>query len=266
MKWNMVFSALVVSVGLCGQSFGFELLNRTFGWNGGTCCDAAAPSCGCAAAAPSCGCAAPAAAPSCGCAAPAAEPSCGAAPSCGVAEPSCGAAPSCGCGSTCCRKHCNLFGNIENWLACHKHCHRSCCGAAPSCGCAAAAPSCGCAAPAEPSCGAAPSCGCAAVEPSCGAAPSCGCGNTCGKRRHCLVGLFHRHHGCCDAPSCCTEATCSAEPSCAAPSCGCGGSSAPAAAPPVMESAPPLPPAPTPDGKSTSIFEKRSVASNGWSF
>ena len=33
MKWNMVFGALVVSVGLCSQSFGFELLDRMLGLN-----------------------------------------------------------------------------------------------------------------------------------------------------------------------------------------------------------------------------------------
>ncbi len=175
MKWNMVLSALVVSVGLCGQSFGFELLERMLGLNDcgcNTCCTKTAPSCGCdkgtgpssceAAAAPSCGCAAPAA-PSCGCAAPAAAaPSCGcaapaaAAPSCGCAAPA-AAAPSCGCAAPA--------------------------AAAPSCGCAApaaaAAPSCGCAAPAA----AAPSCGCAAAAPS---EPSCGSAGTgCGSHSGC---------------------------------------------------------------------------------
>src|SRR5271168_2993425 len=102
MKWNMVLGALVVSVGLCGQSFGFELLERMLGLNDcgcNTCCTKPAAACGCdkgtgpsncesacnAAAAPSC--TAPAA-PTCE--APAA-PSC-AAPACTAA-----AAPSCGC-------------------------------------------------------------------------------------------------------------------------------------------------------------------------
>ena len=51
MKWNMVFGALVVSVGLCSQSFGFELLERMLGLNDcgcNSCCQQACqPSCGC---------------------------------------------------------------------------------------------------------------------------------------------------------------------------------------------------------------------------
>ncbi len=51
MKWNMVLSALVVSVGLCGQSFGFELLERMLGLNDcgcNTCCQKSCqPTCGC---------------------------------------------------------------------------------------------------------------------------------------------------------------------------------------------------------------------------
>src|SRR6476659_4963831 len=50
MKWNMVFGALVVSVGLASQSFGFELLDRMLGLNDcgcNSCCQKAAPSCGC---------------------------------------------------------------------------------------------------------------------------------------------------------------------------------------------------------------------------
>ncbi len=41
MKWNMVFGALVVSVGLCGRGFGFELLERMLGLN-----DCGCTSCG----------------------------------------------------------------------------------------------------------------------------------------------------------------------------------------------------------------------------
>ena len=85
MKWNMVFGALVVSVGLCGQSFGFELLDRMLGLNDcgcNSCCNSCEPSCGCDK-----GCE-----PSC-CAA---EAACAAAPSCGcAAEAACGCAPAC---------------------------------------------------------------------------------------------------------------------------------------------------------------------------
>src|SRR6187551_920138 len=137
MKWNMVFGALVVSVGLCSQSFGFELLERMLGLNDcgcNSCCQSACePSCGCDK-----GCE-----PSC-CAQ---EKSCCAAEqSCCAAEPSCGCAaePSCGCQQSCCgrRHHGDLFCGLRGLFDCHK-CHKSCgCAAEPSCGCAAEA-SCG---------------------------------------------------------------------------------------------------------------------------
>ena len=69
MKWNVI-GALVVSVGLCSQSQGFELLDRMLGSGcgcavecGQSCCEkpcgaAADPGCGCATACdPGCGCA-----------------------------------------------------------------------------------------------------------------------------------------------------------------------------------------------------------------
>ncbi|MFV2065894.1 MAG: hypothetical protein ACC645_02870 [Pirellulales bacterium] len=55
MRWNMVLGALVVSVGLCSQSFGFELLDRMLGLNSydcgheAACCEPACdaePACG----------------------------------------------------------------------------------------------------------------------------------------------------------------------------------------------------------------------------
>ena len=99
MKWNMVVGALFISVGLCGQGFSAELLDRMLGLNGCGCTSCCAPKCcekTCCATEPSCsapaGCTA-AADPSC--CAKAADPSC-----CAAAAPSCGhaAAPSCGCG------------------------------------------------------------------------------------------------------------------------------------------------------------------------
>jgi len=39
MKGKMIFGALLVSVALCGQGFGFELLDRMLGLNGGGCGD-----------------------------------------------------------------------------------------------------------------------------------------------------------------------------------------------------------------------------------
>ena len=59
MRWNMLLGALVISVGLSSQSFGFDLLDRMLGLGCGcdscrprACCEkpcgeAAAPACGC---------------------------------------------------------------------------------------------------------------------------------------------------------------------------------------------------------------------------
>jgi len=138
MKWNMVIGALVLSIGLCGQSFGAGLLNKMLGCGGcgSSCCDSA-PACGCEAA------------PSCGCAA---APACGCAPSCGggllgsgnlLGNPPC-------CANPCC----NL---LKFDFACLNR----------GCGSGCAAPSCGC----DTGCDA----GCDSAA-GCDAAPSCGCG------------------------------------------------------------------------------------------
>ncbi|MCH2128581.1 MAG: hypothetical protein MK179_05525 [Pirellulaceae bacterium] len=152
MKWNTIVGAVVLSVALCGQSFGGGgLLNKVLGHDGIGCCDAD-PSCGCEAE-PSCGCEEE---PSCGCEA---EPSCGC-----EEEPSCGCeAASCGCGHVLG----GLLGNgccnlLKLNLPCLNNCGCGCddadCDDAPSCGCETE-PSCGC--DAEPSCGCeAASCGC----------------------------------------------------------------------------------------------------------
>ena len=258
MKWNIVFGALVLSIGLSGQSFGAGLLNKMLGHGGCGCCDAA-PSCGCDVA-PSCGCEAASAgcdaAPSCGCEA---------APSCGCeAAPLCGG---CGCGHglgglfgkrpSCASPCCNL---LKLNLPCLQG--RGCGCAAPSCGCDAA-PSCGC--EAAPSCGceAAPSCGCEAA-PSCGcAAPSCGgglfgklkkCGNCCSLLKLNLPKMSGCGCGCSAAPSCGCAAGCDA-----GGDAGCTGegqldygspSQAPAADPgvaPEASDAAPMPPAPLVD-------------------
>ena len=194
MKWNMVIVALVLSIGLCSQSFGHGLLNKMLGCG-------CASSCGCAAA-PSCGCEA---APSCGC-----EPSCGcaAAPSCGC-EPSCGCAPSCGCGGGllgCAPKCANpCCSPLKLNLPCHK---------GGGCGCAAA-PSCGC----EPSCGCAPapSC-CTPVLPRCPKKCCLRC-NQGGGLLQGLMSLGNRCGGCCGCASSC---------GCAAPCDGCSDGLAPA--------------------------------------
>ena len=50
MRSKMIFGALLVSVALCSQGFGFELLDRMLGLNGGGCgecnaCAKVAPCC-----------------------------------------------------------------------------------------------------------------------------------------------------------------------------------------------------------------------------
>ena len=50
MRSKMIFGALLVSVALCSQGFGFELLDRMLGLNGGGCCECNA----CAKVAPCC--------------------------------------------------------------------------------------------------------------------------------------------------------------------------------------------------------------------
>lgn len=124
MKLNMFLGALVVSVGLCGQSFGFELLDRMLGLNsyGGGCCE---QSC--------------------------CEQTCAAEPACGhQAEPACGCEveQSCGCGH---QHRCHdLFGGLRGLFHCHR-CKSACggCQVEQSCGCDAE-PACGC--EAAPSC------------------------------------------------------------------------------------------------------------------
>jgi len=146
MRWNLVFGALIVSVGLCSQSFGFDLLDRMLGMGCG--CDAQATCCEkpCGAAVAACD------AKACGCAA---------ATGCAAKACGCAAGNGCGCKKSCCKSHCGGLLGIFNHCGCGG-CDSGCGCASKGCGCAAAA-SCGCAA-------AAPTCGCSA------AAPTCGCG------------------------------------------------------------------------------------------
>jgi len=169
MKLKMFLGALAVSAGLCGQSFGFELLDRMLGLNngGGSCC---APSC--------------------------CEQSCAPEPTCCEAAPaqSCGceAAPSC-CDSGCGQRRCHdLFGGLKGLFDCHRC--KSSCHAASSCGCEEAAPSCGCEA--------APSCGCEAA-PSC-----CGKRRHHGLLHH-LFAHKHRRGNCCESACSSCDTGCS---------------------------------------------------------
>ena len=144
MKWNILVASLVLGLGLCSQSFGFELLDRMLGVNHGCGCDTGcAPSCG----APS-GCGAASSCCDSGCGQRHHRPlfghrkacGCDVAPSCGCdVAPKCGcnAAPSCGCESACGNRCCGL-GLLDRIFSCHR---RSCCDS----GCGAVADSgCGC--------------------------------------------------------------------------------------------------------------------------
>lgn len=235
MKWNMIFGALVVSVGLCSQSFGFELLDRMLGYRSGgcggcnSCCEAT-----CCDAEPSC------------CAA---EPTCCAAePACCAAEPSCCEAPACdscnscnSCDSGCGHKHCGLFGGLKGMFACHG-CKKSC---APAC-----EPTC---CEAEPAC--------CAAEPTCCEAPACdscnSCNSGCSKKKCCgglLGGLFHCKKKSCCKTSCC-QTSCCDNNGCAGGGCNSCGGGAPAAA----ESGSDVPPAPPVADQSASVRGKRRV-------
>ena len=241
MRWNMVFGALVVSVGLCSQSFGFELLERMLGLNDcgcNSCCQPACePSCGCDK-----GCEPTCCAQEQSCCAQ--EQSCCAQEqSCCAAEQSCCAAePSCGCEQqSCChrRRHGDLFCGLRGLFDCHK-CKKSCC---------------------EQTCAAEPTC-CAAEQSCCAAEPTCCEQQSCCKpRRRCHRGLLdifrchHRHNNCCNSGcgDSCGNGGCS--------SCGGGeGAPAPAAGDMPGEEAAPMPPAPTPD-QSASVKSKRRVVS-----
>jgi len=117
MRWNMFFGALILSVGLCSQSFGFELLDRMLGYGGG---------CGCE--------------PSC-CAKPCCAKPCCPKPCC--AKPCC---PKPCCAKPCCKSRCggcDLFGGLNGLFCCKSRCggNRGC-GCQPSC---AAPQDCGCA-------------------------------------------------------------------------------------------------------------------------
>ena len=247
MKWNTVLGALVVGAGLCGQSFGFELLDRMLGLNDcgcKTCCSTAAPACGCdkgcgpsnyepacnAAAVPASepGCAAATAPSCCVTAAPASEPACGAAsPGCGCAA---SAAPACGspCGGCnhCCRP--GLFQGLKGLFDCALAC-RPVIVFEPVC---------------HQQCG---NSGCA-VAPTCGSCP-----------KPCLLDCFRIKHKCC-ARSCGNHHQCGlfgglscavAGPSCGSagspPSCGSGDIGAPASGAAPTADAYPIPPPPLPD-------------------
>jgi len=249
MKSKAVFGALLVSVALCSQGFGLELLDRMLGLRG----------CGCNPCAPACCEEAQACEPAC-CEQVACEPACGE-PAC--VEPACCEAA---CADACCRKRCDLFKGLKGLAdrhRCRKACRDACCKPA-CCETEACCP--------EPAC-----CG---VAEACCPEPACceeACEPTCGKVRRCkrefrpvrdlLDGLFGCKKCCCKpvcaepacceeacAPACCEEAC--APACCAAPACGGG---APVVAP--AEEAAPLPQAPQAD-PSASLLRHRGLVVN----
>jgi hypothetical protein len=127
MKWNMILGALVLSVGVCGQSFGAGLLDRMLGVGGScnTCCEK--PCCD-------------------------VEPVCNAPAPCCQPEPVCAAPAPC---SSCGHQRCfGGFGLIDHILGrCNHGCGQSACNT-----CAAPAPVCAAPAPVCESCGQAASC------------------------------------------------------------------------------------------------------------
>ncbi len=150
MKWNMFVGALVVSMGLCSQSFGFDLLNRMLGRGHGGCCQSQCCETSCC------------------------EPTCcQQEAACCQPEPAC-CEPACGdpCGNNGCGGHqCALFGKLKGLFGgCHKN---SCCEQA--CGepaCCEPEPAC-----CEPACGG----GC----DNCCKRKRCGFLKNLFKRKHC---------------------------------------------------------------------------------
>jgi len=237
MKWKLFIGALVVSAGMCSQSFGFELLDRMLGGGHGGCGNCCAPSC----CEPSCCEAAACCEPTCCEAAACCEPSCCEAAAC--CEPSCCEAASC-CDScnTCGHRHCGLFKGLKGLFDCNRCCKSSCC---------------------EPAC-CEPACCEQACEPACCEAAACcdpcnTCGNSCCKKRHCglLAGIFRCKKSCCHSAcnTCCDNGCGNA---CGNGGC-CGGEGGDAPAPAAGgEEAAPMPPAPMAD-PSASIQRGRQV-------
>jgi hypothetical protein len=158
MRWNMVLGALVVSVGLSSQSFGFELLDRMLGLG-----------CGCGSHTQEACCEKPVAKPACGC-----------------EKKTRG-----------CRERCGLQlgGHLRGMLACRERCCKpktKCCKPAPKPCCKPAPKPCckpapkPCCKPApKPCCKAKPKCGCRERKERCRS--GCGLG---------LLDIFQRNCGC----------------------------------------------------------------------
>jgi len=214
MKAKTILGALLVSVALCGQGFGFELLDRMLGLDCGCCEPAACKPAACEPAACE-----PAACEPAACEPAACEPA--ACDSCGT---KCGKAKGC-CRATPVR---DLFSGLQDLLEC-KSCGKGC-GQKGCCEPAACKP-----AACEPA-----ACEPAACEPAACEPAACDpCGSKCGKQKSCrrpLLDLLDGIFGCCDSKKGCGEPA----------GCGCGESEATDAAGEDAEAPGELPKAPDP--------------------
>ncbi|MBM3953389.1 MAG: hypothetical protein FJ309_01995 [Planctomycetes bacterium] len=264
MKRMFFLGALALSVTVCSQSYGFEILNRMLGHKGCTsctepacdagngCADACEPTCagggGCFGGRGGCldgkGCAEPSCDGGNGCS----EPACDAGVGNGCCEPSCGAVGGCG------KKKHNLFGGLKGLFDGLKRKHHGCtsCCSEPACGAGngCAEPACGAGNGCEPACGAGNGC----AEPACGAGNGCcepSCGAVVAKKKHRgtpildLLKSIHsakkRHHGCtscCDSdPGCGAEPDCAGGNGCCEPACGAVSQMVPATSTPDASAA-----------------------------
>jgi hypothetical protein len=262
MKGKSIFGALLVSVALCGQGFGFELLDNLLGLNRGGCGPCQPAACE------------PAAVAAC-------DPACAACEPVAVAacEPACNACDPCG-KPNCCRPRIrpvrDLFDGLEDLARCRlagdcskckllgpckPACATACCEPAAVACCEPAAVACcepaavACCEPAAVAC-----CEPAAVacDPACQPACDPGCSKKCCKPRcrpvlDLLENLFGRK--CCPKP----KKSCCGPMACAPAACGgCGGAMESATPAPTTEEAAPLPPAPKAD-PSASIIRPRQL-------
>ncbi|HLA85387.1 MAG TPA: hypothetical protein VJL29_11385 [Thermoguttaceae bacterium] len=202
MKGKVIFGALVLSVVLAGQGFGFELLNDLLGINQGrqgcnACCE---PACCEKACAPAC----------CEKACPqTCEPAC---------QPACEPA----CCEPCCKPRCDLFAGLKGLFACKKCC-------CEPCGNAWCEPKC---CP-EPKCCEKQCCEQNCCEPACEPACNTCCKHRCTPVRDLLDDLCSLRICVYKTQNCnaCCEPACCEQPGCCDTSCGCGNGSAPAGAP-----------------------------------
>ena len=256
MKGKTLLGALLVSVALSSQAFGFELLDRMLGLNRG--CGACDP-CGEAACCE----------PATNCCAP--EPACCEEPA-RCEEPACCEEPaSCepSCAKPCCKRSCcDLFAGLKGLFDCGRGCKKSCCEEPQCCEepeCCAPEPEC-----CEPACGKSKcskprifkslcrkkSC---CEEPACCEEPECG---SCRKKSRCGKGLLDFLGGLFKCGHSCKKTSCGEEV-CYDDGCGgCGGGEAAAPAEAPDEEAAPLPKAPVADPSASIQRYYRGIVRN----